>query len=82
MFLKFIFRNFNIFKAYVIIYCRKLEFKGYKMQKELEFRIELERRALRHAEHAVRRVGTRGFRFILIYFQFYFHVFKVYFPEL
>ena len=44
MFLKFIFRNFNLFKAYVMIYCRKLEFKGYKMQKELEFRIELERR--------------------------------------
>ena len=61
MFLKFIFRNFNIFKAYVIIYCRKLEFKGYKMQKELELRIEVGRRALRHAEHAVRRVGTRGY---------------------
>ena len=29
---------------YVIIYWGKLEFKGYKMQKELEFRIELERR--------------------------------------
>ena len=41
------------------------------MQKELEFRIEVGRRALRHAEHAVRRVGTRGYRF-------YFNLFSIF----
>ena len=75
----------KLYKTHTFIYCGKEEFTLFQMQKKLEFRIEVGRRALRHAEHAVRRVGTRGFRgfrFILIYFQFYFHVFKVYFPEL
>ena len=75
-------RRQKLYKTHTFIYCGEEEFTLFQMQKKLEFRIEVGRRALRHAEHAVRRVGTRGFRFILIYFQFYFHVFKVYFPEL
>ena len=65
----------KLYKTHTFIYCGKEEFTLFQMQKELEFRIELGRRALRHAEHAIRRVGTRGIPFYLNLFSILFSCF-------
>ena len=43
-FLKFFFRCFNVFKAYVIVYRGKLDEKGYQNPKELGSKNHLQRR--------------------------------------
>ena len=35
--------HLNFFKAYVIIYCGKVKFKGYKMPKKVELKYQQER---------------------------------------
>ena len=65
----------KLYKTHTFIYCGKEEFTLFQMQKELEFRIEVGRRALRHAEHAIRRVGTRGIPFYLNLFSILFSCF-------
>ena len=52
------------------------------MQLKPKSTMQVERRALRHAEHAIRRVESPGSPFYSIYFQFYFHAFEVFFQML